>query len=230
MKRNLLNLMVLIILVTNFSINFACSQPQRERPIVDKEKIDNSILKYEQLFNKKISLDNMSYIKENIFSAKLMSILSEWENVHNMNLSESTELILLVDYLNSEKEFINFGEPQEKVKEAGYEAINSYLDSIISAPVVEPMDFKMDKLMGTEYSMVSSIQNKYGNIEITSVPDKADVYFDENFCGQTNDRWVIVIGDYSVSIRKEDYHSHNAKVSIKIGENPPIHCELEKKK
>jgi len=228
MRRNVL--IVFTILFFNLSLQVIYTQQQEWQPIVDKEKIDRSISSFEKIYDVKILPSNLNYIKENISSPTLISVVTDWENSHNMYFEENSMLILLINLLNSEIEFINKGFTKEKVKEAGQKALISYLDSIEEESLsIDPMSVRVLEAMGIGPFLASPEPNVYGRIYISSNPDKANVYFDGNKRGQTNNKWVLVTGEYSLTLKKQGYHDYNKKIKIEEEENPPLHCDLRKK-
>ncbi|UCE07795.1 MAG: PEGA domain-containing protein [bacterium] len=230
MKRNLLSISTFILILFIFSMQVASTQPQRGRLTINEEQIEESIERFERISRKKIESKNLIYIKENFSSYALMAIINEWERTHNLYLEKDAKSNLLIDYLNSEFEFISKGEPLAQVREAGQIAMTGYLASIEGASDIEPIGYRMNELMETGYEYDSAEPNVYGNIYISSNPENARVEFNGEERGRTNNKWVLVIGEYSLSIKKKEYYDHNTKIIIKQGENQRIHCELKKKK
>lgn len=212
-----------------FSLQIIFAQPQEEKSIVDKEKIERSIAMFERIYNKEIAATDLSYILENISSTSLMSIITDWESSRDIYIEENTMLILLVNLLNSEIKFINCEYPKEKLIEARPKALISYLDSIEKSPFVDPMSVKILEQMGIGPILASSEPIVFGRIYISSNPNKADVYFNGNKRGQTNNKWVLVTGEYSLTLKKKNYHTYNTRIKIEEGENSSIHHTLKEK-
>ena len=122
------------------------------------------------------------YILNNINRQNLLSSISNWGKDRKTVLSEDVKINILVDYLRSEKEFIDSDFDEQKVKSIGLNILWRYLDYFSTNTedkywsIINMMD---DSLKSKSFLFPQ--KNKYGRLKINSIPEQSEVYIDDEF-------------------------------------------------
>jgi len=203
---------------------------RQERKLEANEDILKYIESYQLIFNKKVSENDLTYIKANIASTELALMINKWEDGNHRYLTEEAKSILLIDYLNIESNFIIKGVSKEKIREAGLKSIESFLNETKDSLYVERLENIILDKMDFGPVVASPMENIYGDLYVSSNPSEANVFIDgkkQDNC--TNNTWVLIVGKHSLSIKKENYHDCGKEVLIEKKKTIKFHCELQKK-
>lgn len=227
-KINFFFSMHIIILVFMALINFYCSGQS-------SEKLNFNVLvnKYESLYDMKISDAYLDYIQKNLNNPELLKSIQNWTEENQIILNEDAKSILLIDYLINEKIFLDKGISIESLRLAEPYVIKNYLHSIkdINSEYIDPMGNKIYEALGYGPVISDVVPNIYGELSVTSLPDNADVYIDQKLCGCTiKDKeitWMLIVGEHSISVKKEGYIDCYADIIIKQIKPVQYHCDLE---
>lgn len=157
------------------------------------------------------SATEIDYVLNNINRNELLTTVRSWESRKETVLTRRAKINLLIDYLLTER--------------AGLKALPSYLDEIGT----EDDRIGITDRWKIEVAATNTIQNEYGRLKLLTIPEKSEVYIDEEFVNYSENEFVLLVGSHSVRVRNEGFYEFSTHVEIEKRKTRVLKCELVKK-
>lgn len=153
----------------------------------------------------------IDYVVKNINRPELQSSLEKWEKNRSAIITTKARISLLIDYLLTEL--------------AGLKALPSYLDGIGT----DQDRVGVSDRWKIEVAASTPSPSEYGRLRLVTIPQSSEVYIDGDFEDYSDKEFVLAVGTYSVSVKREGFRDFSTKVEIERRKTRVVQCELVKK-
>jgi hypothetical protein len=161
----------------------------------------------------------------------LVAVLLNSERKAHVSLTNQVRATVIVLYLFNESERGGaIQDTRKKLLPTVCERCCDFLRDVepetkknLAAVVAESFGGKLE-------ASFASRQNRYGRVQVESVPDGGDVYFDDDYTGTTNDTFVAAETEKTVlSVRLEGYEDYSKPVKVTAGKTLKVSLKLTRR-
>jgi PEGA domain-containing protein len=159
--------------------------------------------------------------------------IGAFERSQQLHFERRTAILLCAEYLSAELYQIgqSSGRPQviQNISEKGQSAFRKYLDQVSNRSEVASVNSFLAEELGRGALTVPK-RNKYGNIQIESKPNSADVLLDDDpeIVAKTKITLILLVGNHQVRCSKPPLREFTASITIESGKTVTVACEMRK--
>ena len=175
-----------------------------------------------------IDKGSAEYVKTNFCRESLFEEINTWSKKTKFNFTKDSSTCIIIKYLDAERMVSLSDDNIELIRHKGFQVLPQYLNSIINN------DEKMSLLQYWKNALGYKVllypyENRFGSLQISSVPHNAKVYLDNIFYGNTELNLVTLAGKHTLGVEMENYINYSTNIEVKYNEKLEYNIRLTKK-